>query len=52
MSAYVSFNLLNELRKKVRGLSNIVALFRNEFNKFNKTLAEMLYFLSYVLNSH
>ena len=34
MSAYVLFNLLNELRKrdKMRGLSRIVSLFRNEFN--------------------
>ena len=44
MSAHVLLNLLNELRKrdKMRGLSNIVSLFRNEFNKFNNTGAQML----------
>ena len=36
--------LLNELRKrdKMRGLSNILSLFRNEFNKVNNTRARML----------
>ena len=35
MSAHVLLNLLNELRKrdKMRGLLNILSLFRNEFNK-------------------
>ena len=45
MSAYVLLNLLNELRKrdKMRGLPSILLfLFRNEFNKFNKTRARML----------
>ena len=44
MSAYVSLNLLNELRKrdKMRGLPRILFLFRNEFNKFNNTKARML----------
>ena len=39
MSAHVLLNLLNELRKrdKMRGLPSILSLFRNEFNKFNKT---------------
>ena len=39
MNIHVLLNLLNELgkRDKMRGLSNIVSLFRNEFNKFNKT---------------
>ena len=34
MSAHVLLNLLNELRKrdKMRGLSSILSLFRNEFN--------------------
>ena len=34
MSALVLLNLLNELRKKdkMRGLPNILSLFRNEFN--------------------
>ena len=39
MSAHVLLNLLNELRKRdqMRGLPSILSLFRNEFNKFNKT---------------
>ena len=37
--ALVLFNSLNELRKrdKMQGLPSILSLFRNEFNKFNKT---------------
>ena len=37
MSAHVLLNLINELRKiyKMRGLSSILSLFRNEFNKLN-----------------
>ena len=44
MSAHVSLNLLNKLRKsnKMRGLSSILSLFRNEFNKFNNTGARMI----------
>ena len=44
MSAHVLFNLLNELgkRDKMRSLSNILSLFRNEFNGFNNTRARML----------
>ena len=44
MSAHVLLNLLNELgkRDKMRGLPSILFLFRNEFNKFNNTLARML----------
>ena len=44
MSAHVLLNLLNKLRKsdKMRGLPNILLLFCNEFNKFNKTEARML----------
>ena len=36
MSGHVLLNLLNELSKrdKMRGLSSIFSLFRNEFNKF------------------
>ena len=47
MSAHVLLNLLNELRKrdKMRGLPSILSLFRNEFNKFNKTRARMLDFI-------
>ena len=43
MSPHVLLNLLNELgkRDKMRGLPKprILSLFRNEFNKFNKTRA-------------
>ena len=37
-------NMLNELMEggKMRGLSSILTLFRNEFNKFNNTEARML----------
>ena len=44
MSAHVLLNLLNELGKRVkmRGLSSISSLFRNEFNKFNNTRAPSL----------
>ena len=44
MSAHVLSNLLNKLgkRDKMRGLSSILSLFRNEFNKFNNTGARML----------
>ena len=43
MSVHVLFNLLNELGKsdKMRGLSSILSLFRDEFNKFNNTGARM-----------
>ena len=41
MSAHVLLNLLKELgkRDKMRGLPSILALFRNEFYKFNNTRA-------------
>ena len=44
MSAHVLLILSNELgkRDKMRGLPSILSLFRNEFNKFNKTRARML----------
>ena len=44
MSTHISFNLLNEFgkRDKMRGLSSISSLLRNEFNKFNDTRARML----------
>ena len=37
-------NLLNKLRKsdKMRGLSSILSLFHNDFNKFNNTRGGML----------
>ena len=39
MSAHILMNLLNELRKsdKMQGLSSILLLFCNMFNKFHKT---------------
>ena len=57
MSAHVLLNLLNELgkRDKMRGLPSILSLFRNEFNKFNKTWAQMLdsiYHMTNTLKSH
>ena len=44
----VLINLLDKLRKrdKMRGLSSILSLFRDESNKFNNTGAWMLFFLS------
>ena len=44
MSAHVLLKLSNELgkRNKMRGLPNILSLFRNDFNKFNNTRARML----------
>ena len=47
MSAHVLLNLLNELGKryKMRGLSSILYIFRNEFNKLNKTRARISYAL-------
>ena len=43
MSTHVLLNLLNKLgkREKIRGLSSILSLFRNEFKKFNNTGAQM-----------
>ena len=57
MSAHVLLNLLNELgkRDKMRGLSSILFLFRNEFNKFTNTRARMLdsiYHMTNTLKSH
>ena len=44
MSVHVLLNLLNKFgkRDKMRGLSSILSLFRNIFNKFNNTRARML----------
>ena len=44
MSAHVLLNVFYELRKrdKMRGLPRILSLFRNDFNKFNNTGAELL----------
>ena len=43
MSPYDLLNLLNELRNrnKMRGLTSILSLFRNEFYKSNNTGARM-----------
>ena len=45
MNAPVSLNVSNELEKrdKMRGLLSILSLFRNKFNDFNNTGAQMLY---------
>ena len=53
MSAHVLLNLLNELGKRdnMRGLPSILSLFRNEFNKFNKTRARMLDSIYHMTNS-
>ena len=44
MSAHVLLFLLKELGKsdKMRGLQGSLSLFRNEFNNFNNTRAQML----------
>ena len=44
MSAHVSLNLLNEWRKRdaMRGLLSILSIFRNKFNEFKNTGAQML----------
>ena len=46
-SAHVLLNLINTLgkRDKMRGLPSILPFFRNEFNKFNNTGAQMLDFI-------
>ena len=57
MSAHVLLNLLNELGKgdKMRGLTSILSVFRNKFNKLNNTRARMLdsvYHMTNTLKSH
>ena len=54
MSAHVLLNLLNELgnRDKMRGLPSILSLFRNSFNKFNNTRAQMLDSIYHMIKSH
>ena len=44
MHVFVLLSLLNELgkRDKMRGFPSFLSLFRNEFNKCNKTGARML----------
>ena len=57
MSAHVLLNLLNKFgkRDKMRGLTSILSLFCNEYNKFNNTRARMLdsiYHMTNTLKSH
>ena len=43
MSTHVLLNLLNELGKSINArLAEHLSLFRNEFKKFNNTIAQML----------
>ena len=44
MSDHVLLNLLNEWwkRDQIRGLPSILPFFRNEFNKFNNTGAQIV----------
>ena len=44
MSAHVLLNLFKELgkRDKRQGLPSILSLFRNKFNEFNNTRAQIL----------
>ena len=44
MSAHVLLSILSKLRKsdKMRGLSSVLSLFRNDLNNFNNTRARML----------
>ena len=50
MRAHVLLDLLNELGKgdKMRGMSSILSLFRNEFNKFNNTGGRILDFINHM----
>ena len=54
MSAHLLLNLLKELEKrdKMQGLSSILSLFHNEFNKFNNTRAGVLDDIKITLKSH
>ena len=42
MSVHVLLNLLNELGEKGEACQAVYLFFRNEFNKFNNTRAQML----------
>ena len=54
MSVHVLLNLLIKLGKryKMRCLPSILSLFRNKFNKFNNTSAQVLYDIKITLKSH
>ena len=54
MSDHVLLDLLNEFgkRDKMRGLSSILSLFHNEFNKFNKNEGTNIrFYISYDINN-
>ena len=53
MSAHFLLYLLNKLgkRDKMRGLPSILSLSRNEFNKFNNTIARMLDSIYHMTNT-
>ena len=53
MSAHVLLNLLKELgkRDRMRGLSSILSIFPNSFNKFNNTRAQMLDSIYHMTNT-
>ena len=53
MSAHVLLNSSNKLgeRDQIRGLSSILSLFCNEFNKFNNTRARKLDSIYHMTNT-
>ena len=54
MSVHVLLNLLNEFgkRDKMQGLLSILSFFRNKFNKFNNTRAQISYDIKITLTFH
>ena len=54
MSAHVLLNVFNEVgkRDKMRVLPSILSPFRNEFNKFKNTGAQMLDSIKIALKTH
>ena len=54
MSAHILLIFFNELgkRDKMRGLSSILSVFRNEFNKFKNTRAHLSYGIKIILKTH
>ena len=44
MGSHALWNLFNELGKseKMQGLQSLLSFFRNQFNKFNKTGAQLI----------
>ena len=51
MLMFFFLNLLNEFGKKdkMRGLSSILSLFQNEFNKFKNTRARMSDYVYHIM---